>query len=69
VFYAAALGIVVAGRADAVTAGLAWAFVALRVGHSLVQATFNSVKVRVVLYVGSWMVLAVLLAWPLVTLG
>jgi hypothetical protein len=69
VFYAAALGIVVAGRADAVTAGLAWGFVALRVGHSLVQATFNRVKVRVVLYVGSWTVLAVLLAWPLVTLG
>jgi hypothetical protein len=69
VFYAAATAIVAAGRADTIDAGLAWTFVALRVGHSLVQATFNSVPVRLTLYLTSWFVLVALLVRPLLTLG
>ncbi|HET6970561.1 MAG TPA: MAPEG family protein [Phenylobacterium sp.] len=69
VFYAAALAIVAAGRADPVDAGLAWTFVGLRVLHSLVQATFNSVPVRLTFYLTSWFVLVALMARPLLTLA
>lgn len=53
-FYAVALAIVVAGLADAAYAWAAWAFVALRVAHSLVQATINRVPVRLAFYLASW---------------
>ena len=45
-FYALMFFAVLAGGADATTLGLAWAYVVLRVVHSLVQATFNRVVVR-----------------------
>jgi hypothetical protein len=69
VFYAAAIALVAAGRADGVYAALAWTFVALRVGHSLVQATFNRVTVRLALYLTSWFVLTAMLVRLLLTLG
>jgi hypothetical protein len=68
VFYAVTLAIVVAGRADAVYVGCAWAFVAIRVLHSLTQATFNRVAVRATLYGLSWLALAVLIIRPLTAL-
>jgi hypothetical protein len=46
IFYALMFFSVLTGGADATTLGLAWAYVALRVVHSLVQATFNRVIVR-----------------------
>jgi hypothetical protein len=46
IFYALMFFAVLTGGADATTLGLAWAYVALRVVHSLVQATFNRVIVR-----------------------
>ena len=46
VFYALMFFAVLTGGGDAVTLGLAWAYVVLRVVHSLVQATFNRVIVR-----------------------
>ena len=39
---------------------LAWAFVALRIIHSLVQLTFNLVLLRFVIFVIGWLVLAVM---------
>ena len=45
-FYALMFFAVLTGGGDAVTLGLAWAYVMLRVVHSLVQATFNRVVVR-----------------------
>ncbi len=68
VFYAVALGIVVAGLADPTYAACAWAFLGFRVAHSLVQATFNRVPVRIVFYLLSWTALAVMIIRPLLTL-
>lgn len=68
VFYAVALAIVVAGVADPVYAGAAWAFLGLRVLHSLVQATFNRVWLRAWLYGLAWAALAVMIFRPLFAL-
>jgi hypothetical protein len=65
VFYAVALAIVAAGLADPLYAACAWAFLGLRVLHSLVQATFNRVAVRAWLYGLSWAALAVMILRPL----
>lgn len=61
IFYAIALAVVLLGQADALHAGCAWAFVALRVAHSLVQATFNRVVVRFAIFSLSWIALAVMI--------
>jgi hypothetical protein len=46
IFYALALATQLAGAADSVAVGLAWAYVATRVVHSFVQATGNVLIVR-----------------------
>jgi hypothetical protein len=46
VFYALALYSHVAGTADAVNVWLAWAYVGLRIVHSLIQCTSNFTPVR-----------------------
>ena len=46
VFYAVALVLAIIGQGDGLNAQLAWIYVALRVAHSLVQATINKVMVR-----------------------
>jgi hypothetical protein len=61
VFYAVALAIVAGGLADPFYAGCAWAYLGVRVAHSLVQATFNRVSVRATLYGVSWLVLGVMI--------
>ena len=45
-FYALALTLALVGAGDGLNAGLAWAYVALRVVHSLVQALTNVILVR-----------------------
>ena len=45
-FYAIALTLAFVGAGDGLNAGLAWAYVALRVVHSLVQALTNVILVR-----------------------
>ncbi|WP_436049364.1 MAPEG family protein [Phenylobacterium sp. LjRoot225] len=45
-FYAVALVLAFAGAGDGLNAGLAWAYVALRIVHSLVQALVNVILVR-----------------------
>lgn len=61
VFYAVSIAIILAGVADPIHAICAWLFFGLRALHSLVQATFNSVRVRANLYVLSWIALAVMI--------
>jgi hypothetical protein len=50
VFYAVALVLAVIGQGSGLTAQIAWAYVALRVVHSLVQATVNKVMVRFMVF-------------------
>ena len=49
-FYAVALSLAVIGDRDPTTASFAWAYVGLRVVHSLVQSTVNIVKYRATLF-------------------
>ena len=60
-FYAAALTIAVMGHGDSVAVNAAWAFVALRVIHSLIQCTFNNVTLRFVVFLASWAPLLVMI--------
>jgi len=59
-FYAVALTLALVGQGGGAGAILAWAYFALRVVHSLVQATVNAVLVRFALFVASSVVLLVL---------
>lgn len=49
-FYAVCLLLVVAGQGNGMSAQVAWAYVGLRVVHSLVQVTVNKVMLRFVLF-------------------
>jgi len=49
-FYAAAFTAILMGMVTPVALGLAWAFVALRVVHSLIQCTYNRVMHRFYAY-------------------
>lgn len=61
VFYAVAIMLAIVGQGDGLNAWLGWAYVALRVLHSLVQATVNRVTVRFALFVASSLVLIALI--------
>jgi hypothetical protein len=56
-FYAVALVLAIIGEGDELNATLAWIYVALRVLHSLWQATVNRVMVRFALFSLSSLVL------------
>lgn len=60
-FYAVAFYVVVTGNADALHALCAWAYLGLRVLHSLVQATINKVALRFALFSLSWVALAIMI--------
>jgi hypothetical protein len=49
-FYAIAISLAVLGDQSTVSIALAWAYVGLRVVHSLVQATWNNIQTRFVLF-------------------
>ncbi len=61
VFYAVAIVLAIIGQGDGLNAQLAWAYLGLRVLHSLVQATVNKVIVRFAVFVLSSLVLAALI--------
>ncbi|UJR78283.1 MAPEG family protein [Sandaracinus amylolyticus] len=69
IFYATTISLAVMGADGALEAGLAWAYVALRVAHSVFQATVNKIEARFVLFFVSSLVLlalairAALLLW------
>lgn len=60
IFYAAALTIAFTGTGDGFNAYLAWAYVGLRIVHSIVQATVNKISIRFSLFVLSTLVLVAL---------
>ena len=60
VFYAVAIVLAITGQGDGLNATLGWAYVVLRVIHSLVQATVNRVMIRFVLFALSSLVLMAL---------
>jgi hypothetical protein len=66
-FYATALALAFMGAGDGLNATLAWAYVALRIAHSLVQITFNRVVVRFAFFVLSSLALAALVLHALLT--
>ncbi|HEX2763984.1 MAG TPA: MAPEG family protein [Allosphingosinicella sp.] len=59
-FYAVALVLAVTGHGDGPNAWIAWAYVALRVVHSLIQATTNVVSYRFVAWLLSSIALIML---------
>ncbi len=60
-FYAVAIVLAIIGQGDGFNTTLAWAYVGLRVAHSIVQATFNRVLVRFALFALSSLVLMALI--------
>ena len=50
VFYAVALALAITGHGDGLNATIAWAYVALRIVHSVCQATVNKVAPRFILF-------------------
>ena len=62
VFYAVAIVLAIIGAGDGLNAQLAWAYVVLRVIHSLIQATINKVMLRFWVFALSSFVLMALVA-------
>jgi hypothetical protein len=62
IFYGLALATQLAGAADGTNVALAWAYVASRVVHSLVQATKNVIPLRFALFALGSLLLLVLFA-------
>jgi len=61
VFYAVALVLAIIGQGDGMNMWLGWAYVALRVLHSLVQAIVNKIIVRFAIFALSSVVLMALI--------
>jgi hypothetical protein len=61
VFYAVAITLAIIGQGDGLNAKLAWAYVGLRIVHSLVQAIGNKVTVRFLVFIVSQLVLIALI--------
>jgi hypothetical protein len=59
-FYAVTLSLVVLGASGAINSALAWSYVALRIAHSLVQATTNVILIRFSIFIVSSIVLLAL---------
>ena len=49
-FYAVTLVLAIAGAGDGANATIAWAYVLLRIAHSIVQATSNIIRFRFALF-------------------
>lgn len=62
IFYPTILALVLLGQGTPLNLGLAWAYVAIRVVHSIWQAKVNTIPVRASLYLVSTIVLLILVA-------
>ena len=60
-FYAVAIVLAVINHGDGLNAMIAWAYVGLRIAHSIVQATINRVIIRFALFALSSLALMVLI--------
>lgn len=49
-FYAVALTLAIAGLGGGLNATIAWGYVILRIAHSLIQATFNKISIRFLVF-------------------
>jgi hypothetical protein len=61
-FYAIAISLALLGQGGGLSEILAWLYVALRVAHSLLQATVNVVRWRFLLFIAASLALAALTA-------
>ncbi len=61
VFYAVAIVLAIIGQGDGLNATLGWLYVALRVAHSLIQATVNKVTLRFAVFAASSLILTALI--------
>jgi hypothetical protein len=68
IFYALALAAQLANAVDGFSVALAWSYVALRVIHSLVQATRNVIMIRFFVFIAASVVLLLLLLRTLLLL-
>jgi len=69
IFYAVALTLAILNEGSGLNAGLAWAYVALRIAHSLIQALINDVMIRFALFAAASLVLLVMTvraAWTII---
>jgi hypothetical protein len=57
-FYAVTLCIALINNFDSLMIQLAWAFVILRMIHSIVQLTFNTVLIRFGIFATGWLIIA-----------
>lgn len=62
VFYAVAIVLAIIGQGDGLNAQLGWAYVALRVIHSIIQSTINKVQLRFMVFALSSLCLMALVA-------
>jgi hypothetical protein len=62
IFYALAFYVVLAGHTDTLNIDLAWAYVGLRILHSLIQCTINNVNLRFVVFALSTLALMAIAA-------
>jgi hypothetical protein len=60
IFYAVVLTLALLDAGSGLNAGLAWAYVALRIAHSLVQALVNEVMIRFAFFAAASLVLLVM---------
>jgi len=68
IFYAAVIAIAVMGHVDALAVNAAWAYVILRILHSLVQNTYHTVMHRFSIFMLSSLALAVMVVNELLKL-
>jgi hypothetical protein len=68
VFYAVALALALISQGDGLNATIAWIYVALRIAHSIWQATINKVAVRFLLFALSSLALMALVLHLLMAL-
>lgn len=61
VFYAVAIVLAIIGEGDGLNTTIAWAYVGLRVAHSILQATVNKVAIRFALFALSSLALMALI--------
>ena len=57
VFYVTAISIAIINSIEPLMVQLAWAYVIIRLLHSIVQITFNFVPLRFILFITSWLIL------------
>ena len=63
VFYVTALSIAIINSIEPLMVQLAWAYVIIRLLHSIVQITFNFVPLRFILFVTSWLILGYMIVY------